>query len=196
MNSNSNNEGILVALSASDNLVGRIIRALTGSSVNHAFILYESDLWGGWWAAQIDERGVRKLPAKVVLPTYEKVYLYRYMGKSLAVGLKACRYMVGWKYDWLGILGFICKLVVWRLIGRRIFNPLHGRNREFCSEFVSNVLKKTPVPSFENQDPASLSPGDVLSIIKTDPFFRKVELSDIGLYAEAANDLLKSRRGS
>jgi hypothetical protein len=179
---NSHSEGVLIAVSASNNLVGRIIRFLTDSSVNHAFILYESRLWGGWWAAQIDEYGVRKLPAKVVIPTYKRVDLYRYAGKTLSPGLQACRYMVGWKYDWLGIVGFIFKLVIWRLLGKRIFNPLHGRHREFCSEFVSNVLKKAEVPSFSSVDPASISPGDVLSIIKADPLFRRVDVPSIRLY--------------
>lgn len=189
MNSNSHSEGILVAVSASNNLLGRIIRFLTDSSVNHAFIMYESRLWGGWWAAQIDERGVRKLPAKVVLPTYEKVFLYRYVvagplqgASALSAGLQACRYMVGWKYDWLGIVGFIFKLMIWRLLGRRVFNPLHGRNREFCSEFVANVLKKAQVPNFSKVDPASISPGDVLELIKADPHFRRVEASEINIY--------------
>lgn len=163
-------ERILVVCAASDTRIGRWIRALTCSPVNHCFLIYQSRLWAGWWAAQIGSRGVVKLPAKKVVPAYSSLEFYEYHG-DLSAGLRACRGMVGQGYDYLGILGFLIKIMCWRLLGRRIKNPWHRQNKEFCSEFVANVLGAAGVPMFAECDPASLSPGDVRDRIRADGRF-------------------------
>jgi len=166
-------ERILVVVSASDTFLGRVIRWLTSSPVNHTFLVYESYLWGGWWAAQIGSDGVKKIPANHALSKYVMTEFYEYRG-NIARGLHACRAMVGEKYDFMGILGFLLKIVVWRLTGKRIKNPLHGKHEEFCSEFVASVLKAARVDHFVNCDPASVSPEDVRNWLMTNPRFRRV----------------------
>lgn len=167
-------ERILVVVSASNGALGKIIRKLTGSPVNHCFLLYESAMWKGWWAAQIGLEGVQKLPAEKVKGKYSMCECYSYRG-DLTPGVQKCRKMVGERYDFLGILGFLIKLLVWRLTGRRIKNPLHGKHEEFCSEFVASVLKEARIRDFLDCDPASLSPGDVRDKILSYELFQRVE---------------------
>lgn len=166
-------ERILLAVAASETIFGSVIRSLTQSPVNHSFVLYESTLWGGWWATQVDEHGVQKLPAMHLCARYETLELYECV-VDLVPGLRRCRSMIGAGYDFLGIIGFLFKLLVWRLLGRRILNPFHRNNREFCSEFVANVLKSANVPGFEAVDPPSLSPGDLRNIFLANNCFHRV----------------------
>lgn len=170
----SEKERVLVVVSASDSLLGKIIRKLTGSKVNHTFLLYESNLWGGWWVAQIGPKGVEKLPAEKVRGKYSLVECHEYQ-ESLVDGVQACRGMIGEAYDFLGILGFLFKIIVWRLTGKKIKNPLHGKHEEFCSEFIATILKKSKVCTFETCDPASVDPGEVQRWILNNRKFVQVD---------------------
>jgi hypothetical protein len=105
---------------------------------------------------------------------YAMVECYEYRG-DLAPGLVACREMVGEGYDFLGIAGFLIKLAAWRMTGRRIKNPLHCQHKEFCSEFVSRVLKEAVVSGFVECDPPSMSPGDVRGMLRANPRFQQRE---------------------
>lgn len=164
-------ERIYVVCAASDNLVGRLIRKLTRSSVNHTFLLYESRMWGGWWAAQIGPDGVKKLPAGPVMQKYYLTECYEYAG-NLGPGLTACRAMVGQRYDYWGVLGYLLRLVAKRVVDRDIRNPWNVQNEEFCSEFVAHVLKAARVDHFRDCDPASLSPGEVRGYLCVNPNFQ------------------------
>jgi hypothetical protein len=167
-------ERILVVVSASDTAIGRAIRRITASPVNHAFILYESRLWGGWWAAQIGPKGVEKLAASKVRKECSTVECYEYRG-DLSPGLVACRNMVGEAYDFLGVAGFLVKLAAWRVARRKIKNPWHLQNAEFCSEFVSRILKAAAVDGFADCDPPSMAPGDVRDLVQANDRFTSVE---------------------
>lgn len=166
-------ERILVVCAASNTALGRAIRKLTGSPVNHCHLLYQSRLWGGWWAAQIGKEGVQKLPANKVMREYALTECYEYV-HDLSPGLRACRGMIGQRYDYLGIAGFMVKLAAWWIARKKIKNPWHHQNAEFCSEFVARVLGANGIAGFDEDDPASLSPGDVRTLIRDNPQFCQV----------------------
>jgi len=150
---------VLVCLSASDTWYGKMIRKVTGSPVNHAFIAYESGRWGGWNAVQIDQRGVVGVPIESV--KYDYLECYEFKNIDLNTAFVPSRTLVGDAYDWLGILGFLLKILVWRVLGKRIFNPLHKKGDLFCSEFVVTFLQKAhAVYSWVlDLDPDSVAPG-------------------------------------
>jgi len=150
---------VLVCLSASDKWYGKAIRKITRSNVNHAFLAYTSGEWGGWWAVQVDERGVVKIPAERV--EYSYVECYDFFKLDLASGMSRVRYLVGDKYDWDGVAGFLAKLYMWRVFGRRIVNPLHKKGELFCSEFMATYLQRCEgmYKEFMDMDPASVAPG-------------------------------------
>ena len=150
--------GILVCLTASQEWYGKAIRTLTHSNVNHAFIAYTSEEWGGWWSVQIDQRGVVKIPAEKV--EYEYIECYD-MGIPLETAMPRTRQLYGEKYDWAGIAGFLIKLAAWRFLQRNIVNPLHRRGELFCSEFVTTFLQQVD-GMYERimvLNPSSVAPG-------------------------------------
>jgi len=137
-------------------------------------MVIESPEWGGWMAAEIDEFGVRLLPAERVVSGCYRVEFYE--GEdSLWPGLRAVRLYVGKKYDWLGIIGFTIRLAIWRLSGRRILNPVHDPTKMFCSEFCMSVLKLSGVPGTESIDPASTSPADLRMFVMTSGKFKRAK---------------------
>jgi hypothetical protein len=155
---------VFICLSASRGLFSWIIRKLTKSKYNHAYILYTSYLFGGWWAVQIDQRGVRKLPASQVTKKYYLNTCYEYEF-NLDRGLQHTRSMVGAKYDWLGILGFFVKLLVKKIFKKEIGNLTQSKSRNFCSEYVASVLKYSNAFGFQKCNPAEMDPDDIDDII-------------------------------
>ena len=101
---------VLVAVSASKGFIGWAIRKLTGSKVNHAFILYQSAQWGGWWAAQIDAKGVRLLPAHKAMEHCNYLEVYESLYIALEPAVAKMRDTVGERYDYPGILGFFFRI--------------------------------------------------------------------------------------
>ena len=65
---------------------------------------------------------------------------------------------VGAKYDFLGIVGFLLKIV----LGLR-FNPLASDERLFCSEFIARAFGKAHIQLTPNA-PQLTSPEDPLAI--------------------------------
>ena len=133
-------QDVLVCLTAGEEFYSKAIRNLTHSDVNHALIAYKSREWGGWWAVQTDERGVVKVPVENV--KYNYIECYEFPQLDLKSAMPRIRDLVGDRYDWLGIAGFMVKLWAWRLFGRRVVNPLHKEGDLFCSEMVTRFLKQ------------------------------------------------------
>lgn len=150
---------VIVCLTAGAELYSRAIRNLTHSRVNHAFIAYWDDMWGGYTAIQIDERGVVKVPVESL--EYEYIECYDFPDLDLATAFPRVRKLIGESYDWEGIFGFMIKLYIWRAFGRKIVNPLHKTGDLFCSEFVATFLQKVDgmYDWMLVQDPASVAPG-------------------------------------
>jgi hypothetical protein len=93
---------------------------------------------------------------------------------DLAHGLQENRSMIGVGYDFLAVFGFVIKLLVWRLFKRKILNPFHRNNKEFCSEFSARIIVSSGVHGFEKVDPPSVSPGDLRNMLITNPLFRRI----------------------
>jgi hypothetical protein len=132
-------------------------------------------LWGGWWAAQIDERGVRKIPFNQLKYTYlEKYELADTTKTSLALGVRAMRNHIGDSYDWLGLLWGLFKLTVKRLTGWNIRGVVHSDERLFCSEFVASVLQRAGIHGTEKWTPESVSPAMIRRFLLCNALFKNV----------------------
>lgn len=174
----------VVCLAASNSWYGKVIRWITRSNVNHAFVAYYSDVHGGWQALQTDKRGLVEVPVEslhyYVMDCYELPVL------DLLTGLPKCRNLIGDAYDILGIFGFLLKIIVWRLIGRHLLKPLHRKGELFCSEFVVGYLQRVDdMYSWAmSLDPSSVAPGgtaqdlgvpSLQEIFRTHPEVERVE---------------------
>lgn len=149
----------VVCLAASNTWYGKIIRRITRSNVNHAFVAYHSSIHGGWQALQTDERGLVEVPIESLKYTYKECYDFPTL--NLMSALSQCRNLIGDRYDWMGIFGFLIKIFFWRLLGRKILNPLHKKGELFCSEFVIIYLQKVKgmFSWIMKIDSSSISPG-------------------------------------
>ncbi len=150
---------IVVCVAASDSFVGKAIRFVTGSNVNHALIAFYSDKHESWQALQTDSRGLVQVPVSSLRYSYTECY--EFTDLNLLTALPHCEHLIGDEYDFLGILGFLLKILAWRLLGRRIFNPLHRKGELFCSEFVMQYLQKVcGMPMWLMfETPAGTAPG-------------------------------------
>ncbi|RLC78977.1 MAG: hypothetical protein DRJ03_24350 [Chloroflexi bacterium] len=149
----------LVCLTASSEWYGKAIRRITHSNVNHAFIAYDSPLHGGWQALQTDERGLVEVPVENVKHNY--IECYSFSDLDILTALPLCRDLVGDSYDWIGIAGFLLKIKVWRMTGKKIVNPLHAAGELFCSEFSATFLQRVEgmYDWMRVVDPSGIAPG-------------------------------------
>lgn len=159
---------LYICLTAGTGLIGKAIRKLTQSDVNHAFIAYKDPVWECWNATQIDQRGIIIVPAKTV--EYQDIICFEHKD-DLTFALPRIGEIVGSKYDYLGIFGFMCKLTYWRLFHKNIPNPVHKKGELFCSEAVTTFLQAAGIPWAMSMDPASTSPGDLLKKLDNDTTF-------------------------
>lgn len=150
---------VLVCLTSSDHFYSKAIRFLTKSNVNHAFIAYTSKEWGGYWCVQVDARGVVKVPVENL--EYDEIECYEFLDLNMESAMIPFRKFVGERYDWFGIVGFLLKLIAWRVFGRRIMNFLHRKNEQFCSEAVVRFLQRVDgmYDWIMVLDPSSVAPG-------------------------------------
>jgi len=159
---------ILFCVTGSNAWYGKLLQWAMRTNVNHSFILYESKEWGGWWAVEINEHGVRKLPVeKLDRINYIECYECK---NDLWPALRTITDFVGAKYDWRGLLWGLFKLIVFRLFGKTILKPVHRHHRLFCSEGVGRVMKAGklpgagdveglgPIPDTEKWKPPEVSP--------------------------------------
>lgn len=160
-------DNVLIGLSRSKGFFQWAVRKLTGSKVNHAFILYRSNLWGGWWAVQVDDKGVRIVPSEYLESNSTSVVLYSYE-RNIEHSLSDIRGEVGEDYDYAGILGFFIRIIAWKVAKKKIRNALHRKNELFCSELVAKFLRCASVKGATQLNPSTTSPQDILEFVQRD----------------------------
>lgn len=162
---------MLVNISASDTWYGRAIRWATKSKFNHSFFTYRSDFWNRFYTTDIDERGVRLLPAAKVYRQFIRLESYE-CDIDLKEGLRKCQSDIGEGYDWGGVFGIFLSLFFKAFKNR---NAFENSSRMFCSEFVAKVLRSAKVPGSEKLEPDLVTPEDVRRFIIDSPHFTQVE---------------------
>lgn len=176
---------ILFAVTTSNALYSRILRWAMRSNINHSLVLYESSEWGGWWAVEINENGVNKIPV-------EKLSRVGYMecyecSEDLWPAMRATRDFMGERYDWFGLLGGLAKLIIYRLFRRTIKSPTHRDDRLFCSEYVAHVMYHAnlpgagrawgygPIPNTVAWKPETISPEYLQNFWQASARFKQVD---------------------
>lgn len=150
---------ILFAVTTSDALYSKILRWAMRSNINHSLILYESKEWGDWWAIEINERGVNKVPIdKLTRIGYIECYE---CSVDLWPAMRATKDFVGERYDWLGLLGGLLKLIIYRLFRKVIKEPIHKDDRLFCSEYVAHIMYHAGLPGAGKVDGLGQIPNTV-----------------------------------
>jgi len=164
-----------IGFGTSNKLHSRLIRWVTRSPWSHVWVEYESEAWGGEWAAHAGPSGVVKVPLETVHAEQSKRKVYD-CRLDLIPGLRASRGHVGAAYDYRSVLWNGLLLLLSRVFAREWLTKIVTRNRSkmSCSEFVSTIMKRAGVfdteravkPLFamgvsngESLDPEFVTPG-------------------------------------
>lgn len=146
--------------------------------VNHVFLLYKSSDFGQWFTVEIAEDGPTPTPAKRVFKKKRKVLEVFKTSLDIREGMRRSVGRVGRGYDFKGILGFFFAILKSLWTGDPPKNIFHSKGRDFCSEYVTKVLLNTD--GFEYQlEPESTSPVDLSLLMKNDPDFLKMSVSEL-----------------
>ena len=164
---------IYICLAAHEKWYGKLIRKILGCPINHAFILYEDELWGGWWATDILLR-VQNIPAEKARERYSYVECYE-SNIDLTPGLRTLRDYVGTTYDFKGLLWGIFRLLIWKWFKIEILKPFHSLSKLVCTEGVAEVLKNSSVPSTEKWEPSNIDPYNLRLFMMGSPHMREKE---------------------
>jgi len=163
---------VSIGFSSKDTLLGKVVRYLTSSPINHVFLVYESAEWGGEWVAQANQDGVHKIPIERALKSSQYVEQYECL-KSLSSGMREMAKYIGCKYDWKGVVWGIFCLAVLKFLGIKISKRHHSFSRMFCSEFIAEILKRAQVPETGSWETSLISPSDLRMFVMTSRLFRK-----------------------
>jgi hypothetical protein len=157
---------VRVVFGTNDSLRARLIRWSTGSPWSHVWIEYQSEVWGGWWAAHSAEDGVVKVPDTRIWTRYPRRLTYE-LHVPLDGGFDWARHVIGAKYDY-GVIWNALLLVLFRVTKWQWLYKLVARNaaKYSCSEFVAGFLKAAGVKGSENWDIELMHPGAVHSFLK------------------------------
>jgi len=169
---------ITIGVSKTKGLFEWLIRKVTKSVVNHAFIIYQSSTWQSDWAVQVDTKGVRLLPVSKVLHKAKAYKLYVAKGIDLSVGLRESQGLIGLQYDYMGVLGFLVYLWRKRFSFKAARNVLHRKDAMFCSEFVATVLRNAGAPGAEDLIPSCTSPRDIMEYLDHEPDLYQCVVTD------------------
>src|SRR5512137_1618498 len=94
---------VRIVFTASNTLIGKLIRWATNGRVSHVFIQYPDPLWGGEWAAEATVGGVRMVPVEKarhrVVAEYECLF-------DATAPLQSLWQHIGDHYDYPGLLYF------------------------------------------------------------------------------------------
>lgn len=155
---------IRIGFGTNQRLHSRLIRWATDSSWSHTWIEYESELWGGWWAAHAAPHGVVKVPLDKVLREYP-VHVRFSCPKGMGLGFDWARNYVGAPYDygaiWNGFLFAIHRVTKWRFLHKIVYR---NTAKYTCSEFVTGFLKAADVRSVAGLDPELTPPGVLFDV--------------------------------
>jgi hypothetical protein len=167
-------ERVVIVSISSDDFVGRFIRWALHSKYNHSYILYESHLWSGWWAADIMPEGVVKRAAEKSMKRKALDIRFHECLAPLNSGLEKARRLVGAGYDWKGLFFNLIRFNLARFFKINWLKPAHRLDKLFCSEFVALVIQWSGVKSFAEVDPSMISPQEIFDILEGDEHFVQV----------------------
>jgi len=164
---------VLIAFTTSNALYAKVLRWLMHSRVHHCLMFLDLDEFGGWMALEIDEDGVHVVHPRRALKRVTKMECYE-SDYDLTAGISAMSTYIGKGYDWRGLLWGTWRLFLWRLFGYISKKALHDTSRMFCSEFVTQVVKRSGIPGTDSLEPASTWPPLLKDVIASDGGIRYV----------------------
>lgn len=129
---------VRIIFTASNTLFGRLIRKLTGGTVSHAMLEYDSSLWGGRWIAEATVSGVRKVLSHKSRHNVICEYKFKSDPKK---GCRAIAEYFGSAYDFAGIFWFAWFIIAWRWLKLKVRRPASTSKAQVCSELMARFVQ-------------------------------------------------------
>lgn len=129
---------VRIIFTASNTLFGKLIRKLTGGTVSHAMLEYDSSLWGGRWIAEATVGGVRKVLSHK--SRHNVVCEYR-LKADPREGCHAIAEYFGSAYDYVGIFWFAWFIIAWRWLKMKVRRPASSSKAQMCSELMARFVR-------------------------------------------------------
>ena len=165
---------IRIVFTASDTLMGRLIRWVTNGRVSHVFFQHPSVTWGGEWATEATWPMVLQRPAEKSRHNIVKEFECRF---DIEDCFKANRREIGRWYAFEGLAIFGLWLIIWRVFKQKIRHPFHSPKGDFCSELAAKVFRASKVlPDISTFDPDYTDPESVLKYCERNPMYFQVIL--------------------
>lgn len=149
------------------NIFSALIRLMTKSKVSHCAI--GVDLYNIPIVIHAGVGGVHVSTRKKFLKDSNIVYEFKVV-PDISDNVRQAISMVGEKYDYVGLLGFI-PVLMFRWFGRKVKNPFASASAVICSEFILAVDKDKKINEWSNLDPEASTPDDVLKSCFFSPNF-------------------------
>jgi hypothetical protein len=89
--------------------------------------------------------------------------------------LKMAAGHLGEQYDYVGLVGFIWPVMLWRWFHLKVANPLANARGMVCSEFVARIdTDGLILPEFRGLSPEETTPEDLLVICEQERSFKRL----------------------
>ena len=151
-----------VGFSTTSAPISRIIRAVTGSRVSHAFLLYWSDDLDQDMVLEATTEGLR-IVSWARFQKSSRVLETLPIAWPIAPALRQHADWLGIHYDFAGLVGAAAVVAS----GGRLSNPLgFGSDSLFCTEFIVRILRAAGHPGAEALKVEGTTPDQLRAFFK------------------------------
>ena len=166
---------VAVVLVATNDTQGKFVRWASNSRVNHAMIVYEDPVWGGFSMGEANmSHGVVMLPFDPEDPRYLRTEFF--VSEHLPRGLPPSKQMFGAGYDYPGAIIGTTRLIFRKFLGTSSDVSIHDHEAFFCFEFCIKVLQNARIAGAEKLIPENTSPAMFRQWIMEHEYFKKVSM--------------------
>ena len=145
--------------STSSGWISGLIRWFTKSRASHVMIGCE--VMGVSMLMHCTEGGVQFTPRKKWFGDGNKLVAEYTFKPDVSEGVKHATDLLGERYDYLSIIGFIW-VIFWGWLKVKVKNPLASKGAMVCSEFILHVDHKDKIPEWNDLEYETTTPEDLL----------------------------------
>lgn len=94
---------------------------------------------------------------------------------EVSQGVQHTLSLLGSKYDYVGLLGYLLVVFWWRWFGRKIKNPIVSPTGLVCSELLVHLSHDgSIIPEWAEMDPERTTPQDLLAACEAGSSFERI----------------------
>jgi len=177
----THNHQVIICLSSSDDLKGRLVRFFTKYQFNHVSIIYKSMFINKWMSIEVSKNGVHILPVYAVIKKnmYNKFYKCDY---NLSLGISKNTCYIGRNYDIWGVFGIGVRIIIQKLFGVKIKNLFNIISKVFCTEYVVKVLIDSGFKGSDKIDPSLSEPRDIEDLLSNNNECKEIFITDLEFF--------------